>query len=190
MLVVNNLVGNITNLTKRTFLLLLVMYSYSCSHKKFIKKSDDSVSEFQKKAVQCVLEEYYRNTTKRIQSTAKVIVQKKSFHFQTGLGNSSESFAFSGRKLQDTILIEAPVKIKFVKNVKLSSTSFFQETHGLEEHFWRFSPLIFTQTEDFYLVYSEYNNYETTEVSIHLIRKKRNGSFEYLLPVNGYIVFY
>ena len=188
MLVVNNFLKSILNLTKRTLLVLLVIYSCSCNNKTFVGENHTSISKLQGEAVQCVLEEYYRNTTKKIQNSAKLVILKKSFYFKTGLG-ISESLPVVRGKLQDTISMEAIPKIKFVKSVKMINSPVAKEQQGLERSFWRFSPLYSTQTEGFYILLSEKSNYEVKEVLVNLIRRKRNGSFEYLLPVNGYIVF-
>ena len=192
MLVVSNFLRNITNSAKRIPLVLLVIlcFSCSCNFRPFIRSSSISVSQLQKEAVQCVLKEYYKHTTKKVRSSTNVLVQKKSFYFKTGLGKISDSFPVSSGKVSDTILIETVPKIKLVKNVELIDSPLVQDRQNLKGNLWRFSPLFSTETEGFYTILSEKNNYESKEVSIHLIRRKKNGYFEYLLPINGYIVFY
>ncbi len=186
---VNNFSKNIINLTKRTLIVLLVLYFYSCNSKTTITENYDSISQLQEKAVHCVLEEYYQNTTKKVQSSTILIVQKKSFYFKTGLGKIRDNFQAVRGVLNDTVSIKTIPKIKFVKSVKLSDFIVARNEQGLKESYWRFSPLFTTQSQGFYLILSEKSNYESREVSIHLIRRKKSGRFEYLLPVNDYIVF-
>lgn len=186
----NNFTKYISNLTKRTISVLLVIYSYSCTNRILIEKSGESLDKLQEKSVQCVLQEFYKNTTKKTQNTVIVLVQKDAFYFKNGLGRSSKNFAFSRGILKDTISMKAIPKLKYVNEAKLLERPIPRETLGLEENFWRFSPMISTQSEDFYLIYSERNSNESVAVSLHLIRNKKNNRFEYLLPVNGYIIFY
>lgn len=182
------LIENILKSTETILLLLLIICFFSCSSRILVNTDSISISKLQEEAIQCVLEDYYRHTTKKIQKSAQLVILKKSFYFKTGL-SISESLPVVRGKLQDTVSTKTIPKIKSVKSVKMTNSLVAKEQQSLDKNFWQFSPLYYTQTKDYYAIVSKNSNYEATEVSIHLIRRKKNGRFEYLLPVDGYIVF-
>lgn len=91
--------------------------------------------------------------------------------------------------LIDSITLMELPNIKVPYTIKIGDIENKADKMKQVSNYITFSPLIKTNEQNIFCIMSETLSYDSTDISIYQIKKKKNGEFEYVKNIDNFVAF-
>jgi len=148
--------------------------------------SDNSTCSLEQNAIKVVVEKFY---DKKRDYTSDIIIhhQLKFSYFKWILKNLDCKQC--EEPLIDSATITKFYNIKVPYTIKIGDIENKADKMTQAGNYITFSPLMKTGERNIFCIISETLSYESTDISIHQINKKKNGEFEYVKIIDNFVAF-
>lgn len=167
-------------------LIVFLCYSFSCSIQKSSIISMNSIHSLEHSAIKTIIERYYDK--KRNYSSDIIIHNQLEFSYFKWILKELDCKQCKEPLIDSMIIVEFP-NIKTPYTIKIGDIKNKAAKMEQSGNYITFSPLMETNEKNIYCIISETLSYDSTDISIHQIKKKKNGQFEYIKNIDNFVTF-